>query len=135
MKTNLMITLASAAIMASSAAIAAPVSVDDSVLAGIEGKNNTASFTSAATVTVTSGSGNGNVQVGFYQWEDVHTTDASNAKGGNTANGTVSSVQNNVSGINNIFGWGAAAQVATTASNIAGSYETESWGTLMLGGF
>ena len=135
MKTNLMIPLASAAVMASSVAVAAPVSVSDSDLSQITGKDNLASFSSAATVTVTSGSGNGNVQVGFYQWEDDHTQDGSDAKGGNTANGDTSSVQNNVTGINNIFGWGAAAQVATTATSISATYETESWGTLMLGGF
>jgi hypothetical protein len=136
MKTNLMITLASAAIMASSVAIAAPVSVSDSDLAQITGKDqNSASFSSSATVNITSGSGNGNVQVGFYQWFDKHTQDTSNAKGGNTANGDTSSVQASVSGDNNIFGWGAAAQVATTTSSITDVFDSESWGTLMLGGF
>ena len=135
MKTNLMITLASAAIMASSVAVAAPVAVSDSDLAQVTGKDNLATFAGSSSVTVLSGSGNGNVQVGFYQWEDDHSTDGSNAKGGNTANGNVSSVQNSVSGDNNIFGWGAAAQVATTAQTISDAFDSESWGTLMLGGF
>jgi hypothetical protein len=135
MKTNLMITLASAAIMASSVAIAAPVSVSDSDLAQIAGKDNSATFTGSANVSITSGSGNGNVQVGFYQWQDDHSGDLSNAKGGNTANGDTSSVQGSVSGDNNIFGWGAAAQVATTATAITDAFDSESWGTLMLGGF
>ena len=136
MKTNLLITVASAAVLASAMACAAPSSVSDDALDSIAGKgNNTATFTSTA-IGVTLASGNGDVQIGFYQWNDDHNTDSSYAKGGNTANGTSSNVQNGVTSLNNIFGWGAAAQVATTVGGaLAGTFDSESWGTLMVGGF
>jgi hypothetical protein len=143
MKTNLLISVASAAVLASSMAAAGTTSLSDDALSQIAGKDNNATFTTSTTVALTTGdTSNGNVQVGFYQWEDSHTNDISYAKGGNTANGDTSMVQASVTGENNIFGWGAAAQVST---NIAGggscncgigdSFNSESWGTLMVGGF
>jgi hypothetical protein len=134
MKTNLLISVASAAVLASSMAVAGQASLSDSDLDAIAGKDNAATFTSTA-ILITQGSGNGNVQIGFYQWDDLHTADGSYAKGGNTANGATSQVQNGVSGVNNIFGWGAAAQVNTTAASTGASFANESWGTLMVGGF
>jgi len=134
MKTNLLITLASAAVLASSMAYAGTTSISDSDLEAIAGKDNSATFASTA-IAVTLASGNGDVQVGFYQWDDNHSGDASNEKGGNSANGTSSNVQNAVTALNNIFGWGAAAQVDTTAATIGASFDSESWGTLMVGGF
>ena len=136
MKTNLLITVASAAVLASSMAYAAPSSVSDDALDSIAGKGtNSASFATTA-IGVTLASGNGDVQVGFYQWDDDHNADGSYAKGGNTANGTSSNVQNGVAALNNIFGWGAAAQVVTTVGgSVAATFDSESWGTLMVGGF
>lgn len=136
MKTNLLITLASAAVLASSMAVAAPTSVNDNDLEGITGQGNNQATFAATTVGLTLASGNGDVQVGFYQWDDLHTTDGSYAKGGNTANGTSSNVQNGVVALNNIFGWGAAAQVDTSVGGSVGaSFDSETWGTLMVGGF
>jgi hypothetical protein len=134
MKTNLLITVASAAVLASSMAYAGTTSISDSDLEAIAGKDNSAQFASTA-INVTLASGNGDVQIGFYQWDDNHSADASNEKGGNSANGTSSNVQNGVQALNNIFGWGAAAQVDTTAGSIGLSFDSESWGTLMVGGF
>ena len=135
MKTNLLITVASAAVLASSMASAATTSISDSDLEAITGKDNIASFAST-NIAVTLTSGNGDVQVGFYQWQDDHSADGSNEKGGNSTNGDTSGVQNGVQALNNIFGWGAAAQVNTTVGgSVAGSYATESWGTLYVGGF
>lgn len=135
MKTNLLITVASAAVLASSMAYAGTTSISDSDLEAIAGKDNSATFAST-NINVTLSSGNGDVQVGFYQWDDNHSADTSNEKGGNTANGDTSNVQNGVTALNNIFGWGAAAQVDTTVGgSIAGTYATESWGTLYVGGF
>lgn len=134
MKTNLLISVASAAVLASSMAVAGQATLSDSDLDAIAGKDNTASFATTA-ILVTQSNGNGNVQIGFYQWEDVHSNDGSYAKGGNTANGNTSQVQNGVSGVNNIFGWGAAAQVNTTAASVSTTFANESWGTLMVGGF
>lgn len=136
MKTNILLTVASAAILASSMAVAGQASLSDSELDAIAGKDNKATFVSTS-IDVEQGSGNGNVQIGFYQWDDLHTNDQSYAKGGNSANGTTSNVQNGVTGQNNIFGWGAAAQVNTAVTNggIGDSFASESWGTLMVGGF
>lgn len=143
MKTNLLISAASAAVLASTIAAAGPVSVSDSALEQITGKDNIAQFGGSTSVTVSSQDGtNGSVQVGFYQWEDNHSGDLSYAKGGNTANGDSSQVQAQVAGENNIFGWGAAAQVSTNIGcncsvdgAIGDSFDSESWGTLMVGGF
>ncbi|MEJ2574761.1 MAG: hypothetical protein P8Z00_19430 [Anaerolineales bacterium] len=135
MKTNLLITVASAAVLASSMASAATSSISDSDLAAISGKSNSAAFAST-NIAVTLTSGNGDVQVGFYQWDDDHGGDSSQQKGGNSANGAASNVQNGVAALNNIFGWGAASQVNTTVGgNVSGTYATESWGTLYVGGF
>jgi hypothetical protein len=134
MKTNILLTAASAAVLASSVAMAGQATLSDSELDAIAGKDNSATF-ATTTILVSQGTGNGNVQVGFYQWDDLHTADNSYAKGGNSANGTTSQVQNNVSGENNIFGWGAAAQVSTVTGSTGLSFDSESWGTLMVGGF
>lgn len=138
MKTNLLISVASAAVLASSMAVAGQSSLSDAALEQITGKDNSATFTTSTTIANTmAGTSNGNVQVGFYQWEDNHSGDLSYAKGGNTANGDTSNVQASVTGENNIFGWGAAAQVSTNvgAGSIGDSFNSESWGTLMVGGF
>jgi hypothetical protein len=142
MKTNLLISVASAAILASTMAAAGQTSVSDSALDQITGKDNSASFGGATTIAISAaGTTNGNVQVGFYQWEDNHSGDLSYAKGGNTANGDTSKVQSDVQGENNIFGWGAAAQVSTDIGGgtcgcgIGDDFSSESWGTLMVGGF
>jgi hypothetical protein len=136
MKTNILLTVASAAILTSSVVMAGQATLSDSELDAIAGKGqNNATFVSTS-IDIEQGSGNGNVQIGFYQWDDFHTTDSSYAKGGNSANGTTSNVQNGVVGQNNIFGWGAAAQVNTAVSGSVGdSFASESWGTLMVGGF
>lgn len=135
MKTNFLISVASAAVLASSMAFAGQASLSDSDLDAIAGKDNQANFTVSSISVTAQGSTNGNVQVGFYQWEDAHNTDGSYAKGGNTANGDTSNVQNGVLGQNNIFGWGAAAQVNTDVGTVGDSFDSESWGTLMVGGF
>jgi hypothetical protein len=134
MKTNLLISVASAAVLASSMAVAGQATLSDSDLDAIAGKDNGASFASTA-IVVSQSNGNGNVQIGFYQWDDLHSTDGSYAKGGNTANGASSTVQNGVQAMNNIFGWGAASQVNTAASTVGASFGSETWGTLMVGGF
>ena len=136
MKTNLLITVASAAVLASSISFAATTSVSDDALDGIAGKGENIANFGSTDIGITLSSGNGDVQVGFYQWDDTHQQDGSYAKGGNTANGDNSSIQQNVAALNNIFGWGAAAQVATTVGgNSSATLDNESWGTLMVGGF
>jgi hypothetical protein len=140
MKTKLMITMASATLLAAIAmpAFAAPTAMDDNALDAIQGKGtNSDTITGVSTVSVLTGdSTNGSVQVGYYQWDDIHTGDLSHNKGGNDASGNNSQVQQNVGALLNILGWGAAAQVSmTNTGNIGGGQDNESWGTLYVGGF
>lgn len=111
--------------------------LDDSSLAGITGKSNSVNFSGAGgTLSVTNSTSNGDIGIGFYQWSDDHTGDNSNHKGANDQGGATSHVQQNVAGNVNILLWGAGAQVNTTNATLtAASIDSESWGTMYLGGF
>jgi len=110
--------------------------LDDSALSQVTGKNNVSSFGAADTLTMTNSTSNGDVSVGYYQWEDTHTGDTSDHKGANNQSGNNSVVQQNVGGEVNTLLWGAGAQVTTTNATLtAASIDSESWGTMYLGGF
>ena len=136
MKTN-MLTLASAAALTMSLTLpvhAATTAVSDAALDAISGKNIASG---AGNTTITGSTLNGNIQVGFYQWEDVHDGDMSLNKGGNVQSGNESQVQQNATEAANTLAWGAVAQSITvnTASTIGSSQVVEDWATLYVGGF
>jgi len=120
---------------------AAKQSLGDNALDGITGKgDNTSTITGNSSLIgrmggTTAGDA-GSVQVGYYQWNDDHSTDGSDHKGANDQSGANSGVQANVTASINTLLWGAGAQVSTiNTASVGGTQDTESWGTMYLGGF
>jgi hypothetical protein len=112
------------------------VAVSDTDLAAISGKDNTSSLLGDSTLTQGGDDLNGNVNIGYFQWDDNHSADASDHKGANDASGTTSAVQQNVVGSINAISWGAIASanyVSGTTSDQG--VEQEAWATLYVGGF
>jgi len=114
------------------------VAVGDSDLATISGKANLATIAGTDSLLQGSDNSNGDVQIGYYQWDDDHSTDQSNQKGGNifSSAGGANSAQQNVTGVINEINWGAAANSATNVGGLAATdIDIETWGTLYIGGF
>jgi hypothetical protein len=114
------------------------VAVGDTDLAAISGKANLATIAGVDTLLQGADGSNGNVQVGYYQWDDDHSTDQSNQKGGNifSSEGGANAAQQNVTGVINEINWGAAANSATNVGGLtATDIDIETWGTLYVGGF
>lgn len=117
------------------------VSVGDSELSAISGKadgrtsDNT--NTGAGNLLIGADASNGNIQVGYYQWNDNHSTDASTNKGGNNQSGATSAVQQNVVAETNAISWGAFADASYISSGnvVDNGVDQESWSTLFIGGF
>jgi hypothetical protein len=136
-KTKMIAGLAAAGALLSMPVYAAGLkTLNDSDLSKVTGKDNVSSFGAADTLVIHNDNTNGTVSIGYFQWEDVHTTDTSDHKGANDQSGTNSVVQQNVSGELNSLLWGAGAQVSTVNATLtAASIDSESWGTMYLGGF
>lgn len=85
--------------------------VVDSDLSGISGKaSNQYNFSGASsTAQAVSNDSSANIQVGWFQWNDVHSGDTTNHKGANDQSGTSTNVQENVVSSANVINWGAAA--------------------------
>jgi len=111
------------------------LSVADSDLAAITGKDNASTLTGTSSLTQGVDGSNGNITVGYFQWNDDHSTDQSNHKGANDQSGAASAVQANVVSALNGITWGAYAAVNTTAASIGNSFDSETWATLYVGGF
>lgn len=132
------------------------VAVGDSDLAAISGKANIATISGSDGLTQGADGSNGNVQVGYFQWDDLHTADSSNQKGANFFNSgdgaaAGNKVQQNAVAVINEINWGAAANSATNVGNLTlstagglsgggtgstgGAVDIETWGTLFIGGF
>ena len=134
------------------------VAVGDSDLASISGKaGNVALILGTDSLTQSANSANGNVQIGYFQWNDLHTADSSNQKGANFFDSGAGAaagnkVQQNVVAVINEINWGAAANSATNLGELtltsippglagsgtgsaAGAVDVETWGTLFIGGF
>jgi hypothetical protein len=119
------------------------VSVGDSELSAISGKADGLSGnandnlnTGAGSLTLLIDGGNGDIQLGYYQWNDNHSTDASDNKGGNNQSGSASVVQQNVTALTNAISWGAyAAGVYTAGDGTSADVDQEAWATLFIGGF
>jgi hypothetical protein len=115
------------------------VAVGDSDLATISGKANFASLAGTDDLVQGADGSNGNVQVGYFQWDDDHSTDQSNQKASNdfSSEGGANAAQQNVTGVINEINWGAAANSATNVGSLttSGDVDIETWGTLFIGGF
>jgi len=139
MKTK-MLTLASAAALTLSVVMpvyAGTTALSDEALDAVSGKANNSSTVGVDTTSVTGAATiNGNVQVGYYQWDDLHDGDGSINKGGNVQSGDSSTVQQNASALANTLAWGAVSQAITdNAADIGADQNVESWATLYVGGF
>jgi hypothetical protein len=136
-KTTMIAGLAAAGALLSVPVYAAGLkALDDSALSEVTGKSNLSSFGATDTLVIHNDNTNGSVSIGYYQWEDTHAIDTSNHKGANDQSGNNSVVQQNVSGELNTLLWGAGAQVSTVNATLtAASIDSESWGTMYLGGF
>jgi hypothetical protein len=111
------------------------LSVADSDLAAITGKDNTSTLGGTSSLTQGVDGSNGNVTIGYFQWSDDHTGDLSDHKGANDQSGSTSLVQANVVSALNGITWGAYAAVNTTAASIGADFDSETWATLYVGGF
>ena len=114
------------------------VAVGDTDLAAISGKANLATISGVDTLLQGADGSNGNVQVGYFQWDDDHSTDQSNQKASNdfSSAGGANAAQQNVTGVINEINWGAAANSATNVGGLAATdIDIETWGTLFIGGF
>ncbi len=138
MKTN-MLTLASAAALTMSLALpafAGTTALTDEALDAVSGKANTATVGGLNSASVTGSTLNGNIQVGYYQWDDDHSADASTNKGGNLQSGDASAVQQNGTAVGNTLAWGAVSQsITTNNADIGNDQAMESWATMYIGGF
>jgi len=138
MKTN-MLTLASAAALTMSLALpvyAGTTALTDEALDAVSGKANTSTVGGVDTTTISGSTLNGNVQVGYYQWDDDHSADASTNKGGNLQSGANSAVQQNGTAVANTLAWGAVSQsITTNNADIGNDQAMESWATMYIGGF
>lgn len=140
MKTKTKITIAVTSVVALAAALPAfadPLALSDSQLDSVSGKANVSTVGGVDTTTVSGlTSVGGNVQVGYYQWDDDHSADASTNKGGNLQSGDSSMVQQNATVAANQMAWGGASQSITTNNAAVGNdQKLTSWWIMYLGGF
>jgi len=126
------------------ALLAAPVwagmsSVADSELAGISGKANNQYLFSGTSNTDQSMTqdNSANIQVGWYQWNDDHSTDASDHKGANDVSGDATTTQQNVVADTNLINWGAAATLnwVTGTESSGGTIAQMPYAVFANGGF
>jgi hypothetical protein len=112
------------------------VAVSDSDLAAVSGKDNTSSLFGDSSLTQGGDNLNGNINIGYFQWDDNHSADASDHKGANDASGSASAVQQNVVGSINAISWGALASANYVSGDTSDAgVEQEAWATLYVGGF
>jgi len=140
MKTKTKITIAVAGVVAMATALpafAGPLAVSDSQLDAVSGKDNTSTVGGVDTTAITGVTGvAGNVQVGYYQWDDNHSADASTNKGGNVQSGNNSMVQQNATVAANQMAWGGASQsITTNNADVGNDQKLTSWWIMYLGGF
>lgn len=122
------------------------ISVSDSDMAGIAGKLNTLTVTGGGTTQVASSDASANIQVGWFQWSDLHDTDKSNQKGANffpsgqlggATSTAINRVQENVTAAVNAISWGATGNGEFTASSMSGvtSFVNMNYAVMAVGGF
>jgi len=119
---------------------AAMVSVSDSDLSGITGKDNTNEylFSGATSTSLTAnGDSSANIQFGWYQWTDNHSQETSDHKGANDQSGTDTTVQGNVVADVNVINWGAWSQLdwVSTSDTSSGTISQMAYGVAGIGGF
>jgi hypothetical protein len=140
MKKKTKITIAVASVVAFAAPLpsfAGPLTLSDAQLDTVSGKANTATVVGSDSTTISGlNSIAGNIQVGYYQWDDDHSTDSSTNKGANLQSGDHSMVQQNATVTANQMAWGGASQSITTNNADIGNDQTAtSWWIMYLGGF
>lgn len=125
------------AILLAAPAYAARKTMDDQSLAGISGKgDNSATIGGSSSLNLFMGKDGGSVQVGFYQWNDNHSSDNSDHKGANDQSGNHSMVQEHIASVENTLAWGGASDAVTVnTAKVGGDQVTQSWWTMYLGGF
>ena len=113
--------------------------VADSELAGISGKaDNQYLFSGTANTTQSLTSDNSaNILVGWFQWNDDHSTDASDHKGANDVSGVSTTTQANVVSDTNLIQWGAAATLnwVTDTESSGGTIAQMPYAVFANGGF
>ena len=115
------------------------VSVGDSELSGISGKQNTYNFQGGASITQTANSDtSANIQVGWYQWADDHSADTTNQKAANyfSSENAGNAAQENVAASINAITWGATGNGELTATTVnAATFTNMNYGVMAVGGF
>ena len=128
-----------AATLLSAPVFAGKVSLSDSALDSVSGKdNNYYTFNSDSTATVSLASdASANIQFDWYQWTDNHSGDTSTNKGANDQSGSSSQVQQNVTGQANALIWGSAGQnvLVSTGASVGNDQANMSYGVFAGGGF
>lgn len=128
--------LGACAVLSTVPAYADKHTIGDKALDHITGKANSTTISGSNSLTMGMTADHGSVQVGYYQWDDSHQSDASNHKGANDQSGNHSMVQENVTAILNSLAWGGPAQLSTVnAASVAGNQNNTSWWIMYLGGF
>lgn len=125
-----------AATLMSAPVYAAKVVVSDDTLDSIYGEANSTIVYGDSNSTVSATNANGNIQVNSFQWDDNHAADQSVNKGANNQAGDLSQVQQNVSAMANVLGWGTVAQsVTNNTADIGNDQTSEAWAVMFIGGF
>jgi hypothetical protein len=143
MKTYLSIIggIAMLALLVAVPAKAEMTAVGDSDMAGISGKAGTANDYTFSSNSVTnqlnSNDSSSNIQVGWFQWNDDHTSDVSDHKGANDQAGDTSSVQQNIVADHNAINWGAWSSLSWKSSGdtSTGTIAQMPYAIMAVGGF
>ena len=116
---------------------AAPIALSDDALEAISGKAGSFVTSDSLDISVALDGDHhsSNIQWGMYQWFDDHTSDQSQAKGGNQFDGAQSNVQGQVSTMNNALFWGSLGQSNLNASSIGNGGSNKAYATMSVGGF
>ena len=136
---SIVIGLAGLALVVAVPAMAGMMSVSDSDLSSISGKDNGITFASGSTILQDqSGDQSANITVGVEQWFDNHSADASDHKGANDLSGATTQAQQTVTAEVNAIQWGSAGNTTFDTGTItvsSGGYTNMAYGVFAGGGF
>jgi len=136
---SIVLGLAGLALLVATPVMAGMMSVSDSDLSAISGKDNGITFASGSTILQDqSGDQSANITVAVEQWDDTHAGDTSNHKGANDLSGPTTEAQQTVSAEVNAIQWGAAGNTTYDGSSItvtSGGYTNMAYGVFAGGGF
>jgi hypothetical protein len=138
---SIVVGLAGLALVVATPVMAGMMSVSDSDLSSISGKNAITFTTSCACSSIAqdqSGDQSANISVAVEQWFDNHSADASDHKGANDLSGATTQAQQTVTAEVNAIQWGSAGNTtfdATTLTVTSGGYTNMAYGVFAGGGF